>query len=116
MFPVAFYSYMKVGESFNMCHYDMGFNSNHPAMVSFNSQVSSEGYFHPESPWLPGTRKVGMEPVELTPYTSTSPPASSSKSVSVSHLLVSWKGEQDKVVLTDISFEIDHVSLMESEF
>ncbi len=79
--------------------------------VSFNSRVSSEGYFRPESPWLPGTRKVNVEPVELTSYTATAPPpAPSSSSVSVSHLLVSWKGEQDKVVLRDIGFEVDQVS------
>ena len=78
--------------------------------VSFNSQVSSDGYFRPESPWLPGTRKVNVESVELTSYTATPPPASSSTSVSVRNLLVSWKGEYDKVILKDISFEVDHVS------
>ena len=82
--------------------------------VPSKSDVSSEGYFRPESPWLPGTRKVNIEAVELTHYSATPPSAPSTPSTSsvhVSNIVVSWKGEQDKVVLRNISFDLDSVSV-----
>ena len=76
--------------------------------VSFNSEVLKEGYFRPESPWLPGTRKVTQNSVELTSFTASTA-ASARTSISVNHLIASWSGESDKLVLNGISFDLDEV-------
>ena len=76
--------------------------------VSLNSHVADKGYFRPESPWLPGTRKVAQDSVELTSFSARAT-TNAASSVIVSHLTASWKGEQDRVVLRDVSFHLDQV-------
>ena len=73
-------------------------------------KVSSEGYFRPESPWLPGTRKVNLEadPVELTSYVSR-PRGDSETYIKVKEMSASWSSEDDNTVLKGISFELDKV-------
>ena len=80
------------------------------AGVSFNSQVTEEGYFRPESPWIPGNRKVKQDPVELTSYTARDT-VTSAASVSINNLTASWKGEEGKTVLNRITFDLNEVWL-----
>ena len=80
--------------------------------VSFNPDITEEGYFRPEYPWLPGTRKVEVDAVELRSYTTHTPAPDSPSSLSVNGLAASWKEGQDKMVLRNISFDLDHVSLL----
>ena len=69
-------------------------------------QATKEDFFEP----MPPRRKmpVHVAPVQLKFHTG---PVSSS-SLSVNGLSVSWKVEdQDKLVLKNISFNVDHVSI-----
>ena len=64
----------------------------------------------PESPWLPGTRKVDLEadPVELTSYVSM-PRGDSETYIKVKQMSASWGSEDKKTVLKGISFELEKV-------
>ena len=67
-------------------------------------KVSLEGYFRPESPWLPGSSVVRR---------SASPPAITPASLPfarVDGLSASWSDDREKIVLKDISFEVSGVS------
>ena len=66
--------------------------------------VSLEGYFRPESPWLPGSSvaRSSLPPV-ITP---SSPPPPFVKTTVLS---ASWNSDRDKMVLKDISFEVSQV-------
>ena len=66
--------------------------------------VSLEGYFRPESPWLPGSSAIRRAP---------SPPAITPADLPfarVDGLAASWSDDRDKMVLKDISFEVVKVS------
>ena len=54
----------------------------------------------------PGT----MDTMELTPFTATPPSTPSRSSIHISNITASWKGEQDKVVFRNVSFDLDSVS------
>lgn len=79
-----------------------------------NAQVGATGYFRPESPWLPGTRKVVLDEdpaVELRSYVTHSIDENlKSSSVKVTELSASWTNEENKMVFKRITFNLDHVS------
>ncbi len=80
--------------------------------ISKVSQVSSDGYFRPESPWLPGTRKVefNTEPVRLTSFSNQSANDPKAPVIRINNLTASWSNDAEKTVLKGISFDLDSVS------
>ena len=84
--------------------------------VSFNAQVSNEGYFRPDSPWLPGTTRVNLDKdsIELRAYNKTHSSADGFKqaSIFVNNILASWTNDRDKPVLRRINFEVDSVCVV----
>jgi len=82
--------------------------------VEVNDKIGAGGYFRPESPWLPGTRKVNLDtegPVELKSVSTANMVATGrNPSLIVSNLNASWSEEEDKLVLAGINFKLDSVS------
>lgn len=77
-----------------------------------DKNLSSEGgYFRPESPYLPGSAmRRADQPVDLVAL-QRSAGASSEKhhQVKVEKVAASWSSEMDKLVLKDISLEVNKV-------
>ena len=69
-------------------------------------KVSLEGYFRPESPWLPGSSVVRRSPSPPTITPANLPFAR------VDGLSASWSNDRDKMVLKDISFEVVKVCIV----
>ena len=71
-----------------------------------NPVVTLEGYFRPESPWLPGSSVIRRSP---------SPPVITPANLAfarVDRLSASWSNDRDKMVLKDISFEVLKVNIV----
>ena len=69
--------------------------------AKLEQKISSEGYFRPESPWLPGSNKIrGNSPQRLD---------STAVLVAMEEVSVSWTFNREKMVLNNINFEVTKV-------
>ena len=81
-----------------------------------DNKLSSEGgYFRPESPYLPGSAmRRADQPVDLEALQRSAAAASSSEKhhrVKMEKVSASWSYEKDKLVLKDISLEVNKVQV-----
>ena len=80
---------------------------------TLDNKLSSEGgYFRPESPYLPGSAmRQADQPVDLEALQRSAAAASSEKhhQVKMEKVSASWSYEKDKLVLKDISLEVNKV-------
>lgn len=78
-----------------------------------DKNLSSEGgYFRPESPYLPGSSmRRADQPVDLAALQRSAGDSSERRHrVKVENVSASWSNEKEKLVLKDISLEVNKVS------
>ena len=86
-----------------------GFDS---SKSKLDDKLGIEGsYFRPESPYLPGSAMRRTDkPVDLEELQQNVKNPESRQLVKMKNVSASWSGSKDKLVLSDISFEVKKVS------
>ena len=76
-----------------------------------DNKLSSEGgYFRPESPYLPGSAmRRADQPVDLEALQRSAASSKKCHQVKLEKVSASWSCEKNKLVLKDISLEVNKV-------
>jgi hypothetical protein len=79
-----------------------------------DKNLSSEGgYFRPESPYLPGSAmRRADRPVDLIALQRSGGASSEKHQVKMEKVAASWSNEKEKLVLKDISLEVNKVHII----
>ena len=80
-----------------------------------DKNLSSEGggYFRPESPYLPGSAmRRADQPVNLEALQRSALSSEQHHRVKMEKVCASWSNEKEKLVLKDISFEVNKVHII----
>ena len=88
-----------------------GFESSKSKSELDNKLSSEGGYFRPESPYLPGSAlRRADRPVDLEQLQRNATAPEMRHQVKMKNVSASWSGDRDKLVLKDITFEVNQVS------